>query len=136
MHDKSTSSIARQLAIAGLICHVGPLFGLIATLWAYFGLAADLGTKGDIAHSARAITFSIFSAMVFTSIGLFCRIIGMGLLMVSVLSMRYRARWLFGWLIALSLWCLLGFPYLTVIGAIALVALIAGRDQFLKEKNT
>jgi hypothetical protein len=54
---------------------------------------------------------------------------------VAVIVLNYRARWLYGWLVGLSVWCLIGYPFFTIIGIFALVALVAGRKQFLEKED-
>ena len=130
MNPRPPMPFAGRLAIAGLICHLGPLVSLLLTLFGLLRVSMNLGTDGDLAAHARAITSTVALTLWFTIFGLYLRIVGIGLLAIAVIVLNYRARWLYGWLVGLSVWCLIGYPYFTIVGIFALVALVLGWKQF------
>lgn len=86
------------MAIAGVVCQLGPMVGLVGSMIGVMGAYDTIGKNPGIENPA-GLSESIGSAMVITAIGQIIGIVGLILVTVSVSACRYRAEWFFTFLV-------------------------------------
>lgn len=119
----------KNLAIIGTCLQAAPLGGLIATSMAMMKSFDKLGTSGikDPSH----VSIPIGDTLIWTLIGVGLSLVGVAFIFVSLIKFRYRAEWLFWFLVIDGLISLILFPIGTFVGISFLVYGIANRAQFL-----
>jgi hypothetical protein len=127
----NTTTIGRNLAIAGAVCQLGPVIGVAGTVIGMMGAFDTLGTTPGVGDPAR-LSESIGHVLVSTAIGLVVGIIGLILLTVSVTACRYRAEWFFWFLVVDGVQALSAFPVGSAFGVFFLVYCLTRRQEFLR----
>ena len=127
----STTKTGRNLAIAGVVCQVGPIIGLAGTVIGMMGAFDSMGKTPGMGDPTL-ISESIGHVLISTAIGLVVGFIGLILLTVSVTACRYRAEWFFWFLVVYGSVALLAFPVGTAFGIFFLVYCLTKRQEFLK----
>jgi hypothetical protein len=119
----------KNLAAIGTCLQAAPLAGLIATSMAVMKSFDKLGTSGikDPSH----VSIPIGDTLIWTLIGVGLGLVGVAFIFVSLIKFRYRAEWLFWFLVIDGVVSLIVFPIGTVVGISFLVYGIANRAQFL-----
>ena len=127
----STAKTGRNLAIAGVVCQVGPIIGLAGTVIGMMGAFDSIGKTPGMGDPT-VISESVGHVLISTAIGLVVGFIGLILLTVSVTACRYRAEWFFWFLVVYGSVALLAFPVGTAFGIFFLVYCLTKRQEFLK----
>lgn len=121
--------LGKALAIAGAFLQCGPLLGIAGTVLGMVGAFHNLGDTGI--SDPKLLSASVSVTLTATVIGMAAGALGMILLAVAIFACRYRARWLFWFLVNYSILLLAGFPIGTVIGIAVIISCVARKDQFL-----
>ncbi len=119
----------KTLALIGLWLQLGPVFGLVGTV---VGMLRAFSTMGVDGSDPKELAAGISTALITTAVGAVVALVGIFLIAISVFAYQYRAKWLFVWLVVLSVLHLFWWPYGTVLGVVALIALMVYRRQFLE----
>jgi len=130
----STPKAGQNLAIAGVVCQLGPIIGFGGSMIGVIRAYDTIDKNPGIGHPA-GLSESIGSAMVITAIGLIIGIIGLILLTVSVTACRYRAEWFFWFLVGYGVLALSVFPVGTAFGVFFLVYCLTKRQEFLRSST-
>ena len=125
------------LAVIGAWMQVAPVLGMIGTIIGMMRAfeahgSADPSQVGELSQLSAAIG----EAMIATFVGMLIALLGAVLMLVAVLSCRYRSPWLFWVFIVLGLLYLMAFPLGTLIGVVFLVVALTKRLEFLPPSPT
>jgi len=123
------SALGKWLAIIGACMY---FLSPIACIWIAISLTnafAGQGAQGigDPAQLSKIIDDVLVASVVCLVLGL----LGPVLLLVSLVGFRYRAVWLFWFLIITSILSLPAFPVGTIMGIVILIYSITHRNEFL-----
>ncbi len=118
----------RTLALTGAWFQLGPLFGLFGTIIGMLGAFQTMGSEGM--GKPESLADDIGVALITTAIGLCIGLIGLILMLIAIFRFKYRAPWLFWFLMVWSILMLFNFPIGTVLGIGLLVYLITHKDEF------
>ena len=129
----SKSATGRNLAISGIVCQLGPMFGLATSMIGMLRAFNELGSTGigDPSHLSQAIGQTLMGTM----LGMLVGLVGVVLLIVSVTACRYRAEWFFWFLVIYGALALTVFPIGTPFGIFFLVYCLNKRDEFLNRSQ-
>lgn len=122
------NTIGKKLAVTGAILQLGPVFGIIGTVIGMLSAFHTIGQEGEAKPEALASDISF--ALITTAIGLSIGIIGLILMLTALFKFKYKATWLFWFLITISILMSIRFPGGTIIGICLLVYLITHRKEF------
>ena len=120
-------------AVTGAMLQLGPVIGAIGSVIGMMHAFETLGASG-MADPQR-LSANIGEVLISTAIGFGVGLIGLALLCVALFVYRYRAVWLFWFLVIYGGVLLLGYPVGTVISIPFLVYSITFRHEFLKPKE-
>lgn len=133
MSDSQTDNAGKALALAGAFLQCGPLIGLIGTFVGMRRAFQTLGSSG-IAQPSQ-VAAAIDTVLIVTAAGFVLGIIGLLLFLISHFSYRYRAPWVFNFLVIYGAVLLFAFPIGTIIGIALLVFCFTHKDEFLSRKQ-
>jgi len=123
------SQIGRNLAVVGAVLQIAPFVGIAQTIkgmvQAFSVMASNL-PPGD----PSVVSTGIGNILVTTAIGFGLAIIGVLLLSIALIPLRYRAKWLFWFLIDIGILYLILFPLGTVIGVGMIAYACLHRPEF------
>lgn len=125
----SQSPKGRTFAIAGITLQIGVAVAFIAVLICRQRAYSILGSRG--VADPQALSSVIGTVLLFTAIGLATGLAGAILLAISLMRFRYRAVWLFWFLVIYSALLLFSFPVGTAVGIFFLVYCFTRRGEFL-----
>ncbi len=122
-------------AILGVALQVGPIFGLLGTVVGMIGAFNQVLNEGQA--NTEALANNVSFALITTAIGLAIAVVGLVFIAVALFGFKYRAKWFFWTLIAISILWILTFPIGTVVGIVLMIYLVQKKNDFLLcEKNT
>lgn len=126
--NTSSQSNGKILAITGAICQVGPVVGLLGTIFGMvraFGVLSSSGTSDP-----RALSGTIATVLLMTMIGFIVGIVGVVLLCIALTASCYRAKWFFWFLMIYGTLLIFSYPYGTLFGIFFLVYSLMKRVEF------
>ena len=133
MNNPATNR-GKIFAVTGAMLQLGgPVIGAIGTAIGMMHAFDTLGATGPT--DPQRLSTNIGEVLIFTVIGLGVGLIGIALLCVALFVYRYRAMWLFWFLVIYGGVLLLGYPVGTAIGILFLVYCITHRHEFFKPKE-
>ena len=128
-----SSKTGKHLAITGAILQLGFILG---TLWAVAGMNlgfASLAKNG--VTNIQSVATVVSNVLGATAVGLTIGLVGAILTCISLTACRYRARWLFQFLVTYSWLLLFIAPVGTPFGVFFLVYCLSRRGEFLDVTN-
>ncbi len=120
----------KTTALTGAILQIGPIFGLIGTIFGMLETFRVITVEGT--GEAEDLSAGISAALVSTQIGFVFGFVGMILLAIALFGYKYRAKWFFWFLIVYSAFSILGFPIGTILGIALLVYVLKRKQEFLE----
>ena len=127
--NTQNSNTGKFLAIIGAclqVCHLIVMTRIAVKMWDVVMLTQGPGI-GDTSKLANTIGDMLVAA----GVGISCGLISLILILVSLFACRYRAAWLYWFLVIYSVIYLFAIPVGTVIGIVFLIYLLTNRNQFL-----
>ncbi len=134
MSEPPTNGPGKALALAGAVLQLGPVIGVLGTVAGTMRAFQTLGSRGI--DNPRQLAAAMSIVLCATAAGAVLGLVGLILLLVSVFGCRYRAPWLFWFLVIYGGVMVFAYPVGTIIGAALLVICLTCRDQFLKPART
>jgi hypothetical protein len=116
----------KQLAITGLVLQLCALGTLIFTMVGILREFDRMSAASDASGLASGISANLTPMAAGSVVGL----IGIILISIALLTLRYRAPWFRTMLWVLSIIWLPAFPVGTILGVIVIIYLIKHKDEF------
>jgi hypothetical protein len=123
-----TEIIGKYVAILGVIIFWAPLWGIVDSYLIMSSSFQEITLFG--ANEPKISQEKMSSAAFSTVIGFFLVLVALCLLILSVVGLNYRAKWVYWALIIYSTLLLFIFPVGTLLGIIVLVTLAFSRKKF------
>ena|SRR6266853_6153541 len=120
----------RRLALIGAFLQLGTPIGMVGTAIGMLHAFKTLESSSGTADPQR-LSANIGEVLIATAIGASLSFIGMVLICIALFASRYRAPWLFWFLVIYGGILLFVFPLGTVIGIIILIFCFIQRQEFL-----
>ncbi|MFB9899953.1 MotA/TolQ/ExbB proton channel family protein [Cerasicoccus arenae] len=127
-HTTMNHQPGKTLALIGAWLQIGPVFGLLGTVYGMVCAFQDIEASGMGNPEALANNISI--AITTTAMGLIMGLIGLIFLAIAFFHSSYRAPWFFKFLIVFAIFWLIHFPIGTIIGVLLLVYIISKKAEF------
>ena len=121
------------MALWGAWLQLGIVFSLVGHGVGLVGAFQDMAGEGTGIPEALANNMSI--ALITTAVGMISASVGLVLLAVALLGMKYRAPWFFCFLIFYGFVGALSFPVGAFLGGAIIVYLVMNKDEFLNDDN-
>ena len=123
-----TEIIGKYVAILGVIIFWAPLWGIVDSYLIMSSSFQEITLFG--ANEPKISQEKMSSAAFSTVIGFFLVLVALCLLILSVVGLNYRAKWVYWALIIYSTLLLFILPVGTLLGIIVLVTLAFSRKKF------
>lgn len=119
-----------MIVVAGLLAMLAPFAGVFGTVVAMIGAFNDASASGEAATTSELAT-GIRASFEATAWGLLIGIFGFALVLLGVIGLGNRERWIYRNLLVVAvLWCVLLFPLGTLCGGVVLYTLFNRRSEF------
>jgi biopolymer transport protein ExbB/TolQ len=112
------SSRGKTLALTGAFFQVGPLIGMAGTVIGMMRAFKTLESSSGISDPQQ-LSANISEVLIATAIGLGFSVVGLVLICIALFASRYRAPWLFWFLVIYGGILLCCFPVSAVFGSSA-----------------
>ena len=124
-----TNTPGKVLAVAGAPLLFWPVLGLLGTVFGISHAFQSLGSRGIAEPSQLAASMQL--VLLATAAGFLLALAGLILLIVSLVGCRYRAPWLFWFLVIYGALIVMAFPVGTILGASLLIFCFTHKQEFL-----
>lgn len=125
-----------RLAVCGVILQVGgPFVGFVSTAFLMTRTFASLAGETDQQIHQQALSSTVNLAMNLTGIGLLACLLGWVLILIAVIGLRNRTRWLYQWLVVGCISQLILVPVGTMFSMFMLLYLTRHHHEFVSAGN-
>lgn len=124
----STKRSGSLLASLGALLQLGPLVGLVMTVYSMVQAFSIISVEGE--GSAEQLSEEISSALIATSAGMIPGLIGWILMLMALFGYGYRELWFFWFLIFYSFFLMLMVPIGALLGAFLFIYLVVKNKEF------
>lgn len=124
---------AKQLAVWGIILQFGFMIGLIGTIIGMLRVFAELSQSGQT--NPEALAWHISYAFYAEAAGLLISLLGVILLLIALIGLKYRAPWFKTVMWILSILWLFSIPIGTILGIVVMIYLSKHKDEFTEAKT-